>query len=876
MNTENHYQETDLGNIAPNPRGEYRQEEPYEYLDLVVFEGGSYVCLAENGTTITGISPESGKTTQYWQVITIPGSLTPEYIAMHDRVVNLSEQVEADTEEVRTAEQNVSGMEMNVAQMQEQTRKSAEAVEQSKDSAAGYASSADASRQAVEESEQNINAQVTGFDVHVSEKTEEAENEIEAARIAANKAIIAQQEQSVNEVSRVVIEAVSTAQAAAQTATEKACAAAASEKNAAASEKAAKLSEENATKMAEQVAADKEQVANDRTAVENAKKEMAGSAAQIEKNAQGISELKGDLDELVYHKNEINEVWYIPSYGNGNPSKMQQHDKCNLSWTDKKEKGGTCGLALDCGLEESKKYSIVIKNVSNDKKAAIQIIKSDSKTSWNNQAKLLSYNFEPNEIKRFDFTIDDSKKYIILQSVDQKNLNVEIELKMYIIQQEYPMIDEFEKSTISASFDKAKQELDKLHSLQTLFTINNKWSFENSSKSDKNIPSIVKNENEYTLDAMGFDENTNMEFTMNDIKGELKIGDIVYVVCKLKIDNKNEGQSIYVLPPKNGGGNVTMNSNDDGYVCVIKKYIIDDNTKSIPARIGFINCGGSMIHIYNFGYYVISKELNSIEEQMLLAVNTQPFRFDKPIYFDQSYCDFGFAKKELKEEIEDVKASLNTNILDTIKKSRWLYGKKVCGYGTSITECGWKWTQENTGLQGSGFIQKLIDVFGIEFINKGVGGSAVVDLTTSCMSNDARLDALPKDADVYLVEGGINDWLQCQSPTIGYRNGLIKIIDYFRTNTPDAVLIFWTPHFCLSGDGSPEINNHTLRDFADVMIEVCKEKHVPCVDMYSLCGWDEINIANYVNDESNFIHPNAKGGERIGSLLIDALIKYCP
>lgn len=295
MNTENHYQETDLGNISLNPRGEYNPEESYEYLDLVVLEGGSYVCLAENGATITGISPESGKTTQYWQVITIPGSLTPEYIAMHDRVVNLSEQVGADAVEVRTAEQNVSGMELNVTQMQEQTRQSAEAAEQSKDSSAGYAASADASRQAAEESKQNIDAQVTGFDNHVAEKTGEAENDIEAARIAANKAIIAQQEQSVNEVARVGTEAVSTAQAAAQTATEKAQAAATSEKNAAASETAAKLSEENATKMAEQVATDKEQVAYDRTAVENAKQEMTGSVAQIEQNTHGISELKNDL-----------------------------------------------------------------------------------------------------------------------------------------------------------------------------------------------------------------------------------------------------------------------------------------------------------------------------------------------------------------------------------------------------------------------------------------------------------------------------------------------------------------------------------------------------------------------------------------------------
>ena len=302
MNTENHYQETDLGNIAPNPRGEYNPKESYEYLDLVVFEGGSYICLTD--TTITDISPESGKTTKYWQVITIPGDLTPGYIAMHDRVVNLSEQVEADAEEVRAAQQNVSGMELNVTQMQEQTRQAAESAESSKDSAAGHAASADASRRAAAESEQNINTQVTGFDDHAAEKTTESIQSVENTRIAANKAIIAQQEQSVNEVTRAGIEAISTAQAAAQTATEKAQAAATSEKNAAASETAAKLSEENATKMAEQVATDKEQVAYDRTAVENAKQEMTGSVAQIEQNTQGIAELKGDIDSELKIKKE--------------------------------------------------------------------------------------------------------------------------------------------------------------------------------------------------------------------------------------------------------------------------------------------------------------------------------------------------------------------------------------------------------------------------------------------------------------------------------------------------------------------------------------------------------------------------------------------
>lgn len=251
MNTENHYQETDLGNIAPNPRGEYSPEESYEYLDLVVFKGGSYVCLAENGATITGISPESGKTTQYWQVITIPGSLTPEYIAMHDRVVNLSEQVEADAEEVRTAEQNVSGMEMNVAQMQEQTRQSAQEAEKSKDSAAGYASSADASRQAAEESEQNVNAQVNGFDNRVAEKVGEAERDIEAARIAANQSVVTQKNLSVDEVIRAGNQKISEAGIAADEATKKAQESAKYADN-------AKTSEENAMQYAEDATAQKE------------------------------------------------------------------------------------------------------------------------------------------------------------------------------------------------------------------------------------------------------------------------------------------------------------------------------------------------------------------------------------------------------------------------------------------------------------------------------------------------------------------------------------------------------------------------------------------------------------------------------------------
>lgn len=70
--TENSYSETDLGNVSPNPRGEYDPETSYEYLDLVNYEGGSYLCLAELGTTVTGVAPAHGKNTETWQLLTLP------------------------------------------------------------------------------------------------------------------------------------------------------------------------------------------------------------------------------------------------------------------------------------------------------------------------------------------------------------------------------------------------------------------------------------------------------------------------------------------------------------------------------------------------------------------------------------------------------------------------------------------------------------------------------------------------------------------------------------------------------------------------------------------------------------------------------------
>lgn len=194
MQTENTYVETDLGNIAFNPRGEYSDETSYEYLDTVSYKGGSYVCLAELAKTTSGIAPEPGKNTEHWQMLTLPGGLTSDYIAMHDDVVNKAKQIETSRAAVELSQQEVEAAQADVRQMRQDTQEASQAAIVSRDSAAGYAQSAEASRTAAKESEDNINAQVVGFDTHVAEKESEAETAITEARRAAVSTVSTKQD----------------------------------------------------------------------------------------------------------------------------------------------------------------------------------------------------------------------------------------------------------------------------------------------------------------------------------------------------------------------------------------------------------------------------------------------------------------------------------------------------------------------------------------------------------------------------------------------------------------------------------------------------------------------------------------------------------
>ncbi len=312
-NTENNYTETDLGNISLNPRGEYDSSAAYEYLDTVSYQGGSYFCLAELETTITGIAPDAGRNSEHWQMIAAPGDMTPEYTAAYNDVINKVVQVETSRAAVELAQQEIEAVQTDVQQLHSDTVQAAQEAENSKNSAANSAQSAEQSRKTVSESEQNINGQIAGFDSRVSEAVEQSKEEINTAKQQAVDTITNQQNTSVNAVktegekiitrvendAKTVADDRSTVEEAAQTVLNNAQevaqntqTVASNTENAAASAESAKTSADNATQSAK--------------SVEDASK-------QIEQNKKDVASLKEGLGEITeeYSKDITGEIEWI-------------------------------------------------------------------------------------------------------------------------------------------------------------------------------------------------------------------------------------------------------------------------------------------------------------------------------------------------------------------------------------------------------------------------------------------------------------------------------------------------------------------------------------------------------------------------------------
>ena len=183
MKSTNSYIETDLGNIAPNPRGQYNKEVIYEYLDLVSYQGGSYLCRADEDQTV-GIDPVPGQTTEVWQMVALPGNVTEEYVEKHTDVIEKAKEVETNRAAVELCQQEIEAAQLDVEQMRKDTQQSAQSANDANTEAQQAAQQAETSRSAAQTSEQNA---ATSRDLANTYK-EAAETAKSAAETAAQNA----------------------------------------------------------------------------------------------------------------------------------------------------------------------------------------------------------------------------------------------------------------------------------------------------------------------------------------------------------------------------------------------------------------------------------------------------------------------------------------------------------------------------------------------------------------------------------------------------------------------------------------------------------------------------------------------------------------
>lgn len=185
----------------------------------------------------------------------------------------------------------------------------------------------------------------------------------------------------------------------------------------------------------------------------------------------------------------------------------------------------------------------------------------------------------------------------------------------------------------------------------------------------------------------------------------------------------------------------------------------------------------------------------------------------------------------------------------------------------------------------------------------GYSGSAVTQLQDSAhvnkvpMSSDTRCSRLHSGStnpDVILIAGGVNDYTYAQSaqsepldwdgltaPTLGdsFTEAYACMIKKLQTNYPNAIVVALSSWFTMRGDDNGYTLTHTVgsnkytqTDYNSKIEYVCKQMHIPYIDVSNI-GFNRSNFyPTYASDSSTIpTHPNATGHAVMGKAIAQKL-----
>ena len=198
--------------------------------------------------------------------------------------------------------------------------------------------------------------------------------------------------------------------------------------------------------------------------------------------------------------------------------------------------------------------------------------------------------------------------------------------------------------------------------------------------------------------------------------------------------------------------------------------------------------------------------------------------------------------------------------------------------GTSIT-----WYNSHAGgAFQKGYQSRVMEQLKFAgFENTGVNGGCV----------NSAIGAV-RQADLYTVEHGVNDWGNRVKPgTIAdYKNdtgngtfaaNYRKVIDNIRKTNPAAKIVLCTPRKAYGFgtylpdhcDKQQTNGGYYLKDYVNIVREIAAYEKFPLADFYSTCG-EQDELAELSIDVA--LHPNDAGYQRMANILAKTLLTVYP
>ncbi len=250
----------------------------------------------------------------------------------------------------------------------------------------------------------------------------------------------------------------------------------------------------------------------------------------------------------------------------------------------------------------------------------------------------------------------------------------------------------------------------------------------------------------------------------------------------------------------------------------------------------------------------------------------------------QTYMDITqFEKGDTSTTYEEYKKSLKPEYLPPVALENWFEGKTILFDGDSIT-AGTGFTNErnNPNIYPNIVAKKL----GMSVINKAIGGSALASKPDNETRNPLVLrydtqivDDVAQTVDIVYIAIGSNDWtytytplgtMEDRVPTTFY-GALHLLCEGLLKKYPGKAIVFATPiKRRLSANAttpnSSLKNGKTLKEYGEIIKEVCDFYSIPVIDMYSECcmtPFIDNHIDLYFQEEfgtaTSITHPNEDG-----------------